>query len=117
MAQRYGRHLVNPVPGHSASRRISQSLLNVTIEFQSHEAVIEQNHEYGLYWLVASKMNKRYESPASPTGYEFGFAPRYYVVRSVDGGLISSAQDPQVSAECIAAVEAFRASQQVASHQ
>ena len=112
--QRYGRHLVNPVPRHSASRQFSQNLLHVTVEFQSHEQVVEQNNEYGVYWLVASKLNKRYEAPASPTGYEAGFTPRYYVVRLVDGGLISSAQDPQISAECIAAVEAFLASRQVA---
>jgi hypothetical protein len=112
--QRYGRHLVNPVPSHSASRRISQSLCRVTIELQSHEQVIEQENEFGHHWLVASKINERYASAASSTGYEFGFTPRYYVVRSVDGGLISSAQDPQISAECITTVEAFLANRQVA---
>lgn len=108
MAQRYGRHLVNPVPTHSASRQLSQGLLHSTVEFMSREQVVERNDDHGQYWLVASKINQRYAAPASPTGYEFGFVPRYYVVRPVDGGLICSAQDAAVGAECIAAVEAQR---------
>src|SRR5690348_12818155 len=104
--QKYGRHLVNPTPTHSASRQLSQSLLNSTIALMSSEQVIGRDDENGHYWLVASKVNERFSSPVSPTGYWAGFTPRYYVVRFVDGCLVSSAQDPQTNAECLAQVEA-----------
>jgi hypothetical protein len=109
MAQRYGRHLVNPVPSRSASRCFSQNLWNSTIAFQSSEPVVERNDEYGQYWLVACKINERFAASASPTGYEYGFVPRYFVVKPADGGLICSSSDAQISAACIAAVKAQRA--------
>ena len=63
--QRFGRHLVNPTPSHSASRGLSQSLLNSTIAHTSSEQVIERNDEHGQYWLVSSKINERFASPES----------------------------------------------------
>src|SRR5689334_4840280 len=105
--QRYGRHLINPTPSHSASRQLSQGLLNSTIAFMSNEQVIERDNENGHYWLVASKINERFASPVSPTGYWAGVTPRYYVVRLVDGCLVCSAPDAEISAACIAQVEAL----------
>lgn len=115
MAQRYGRDIARRYspPTHFV-QCISRNLWETTIAFQSSEPIIEQENEDGKYWLVASEINKRYEAPASATGYEFGFTPRYFIVKMVDSGLICSAQDPQVSAKCITAVEAFLAARQVA---
>lgn len=94
-------------PPTHVCRCISRNLWDTTIAFQSHELVVPQENQFGKCWLVACELNKRYEAPASPTGYEAGFTPRYFVVKHLDGGFICSAQDAQVSASCIAKVLAF----------